>query len=173
MNRPRVGVYPGTFDPVTNGHMDIISRATRVVDHLIIAVATNVGKGPLFTLDERVALLAGDVANIKEDNGAKIEIRPFDKLLVAFAAECGATLIIRGLRAVSDFEYEFQMAGMNSRLNATIETVFLTASETNQFIASGLVKEIAFLGGDVAPFVSRKVRSRLAEKVASRARKSE
>ncbi len=167
MKRPRVAVYPGTFDPVTNGHMDIISRATRVVDHLIIAVATNVGKGPLFSLEERVAMLERDIVNLNEDNGAKIEIRSFANLLVEFTAECGATLIIRGLRAVSDFEYEFQMAGMNSRLNPTIETVFLTASETNQFIASGLVREIARLGGDVSPFVSAQVGRLLAEKVAS------
>ncbi len=164
MAKPRIGVYPGTFDPITNGHLDIIQRATRVVDKLIIAVAINVGKGPLFSLDERVALVRDDVAAMKTNHGAVIEVRPFDNLLMHFAMECGARVIIRGLRAVSDFEYEFQMAGMNSRINPEVETVFLMASERCQFISSRFVKEIGLLGGDISSFVSPRVRERLQER---------
>lgn len=158
---PRIGVYPGTFDPVTNGHMDIIGRATHVVEKLVVAVAVNIGKEPLFTLEERVAMLESDIATCKRRAGVEVEVVPFDNLLMDFIGSIGAGLIVRGLRAVSDFEYEFQMAGMNARLNPDVETVFLMASDKNQFIASRLVKEIARLGGDVGAFVSPNVKTRL------------
>jgi pantetheine-phosphate adenylyltransferase len=161
---PRTAVYPGTFDPVTNGHMDIIDRATRVVQTLVIGVAINIGKGPLFELDERVALLENEVAKLKEERRERIKIVPFDNLLVDFVRDQGATIVIRGLRAVSDFEYEFQMASMNARLNGDIETVFLMASERNQFISSHFVKEIGRLGGDIGHFVSPNVKARLVER---------
>lgn len=164
MARVLVGVYPGTFDPITRGHLDIISRATRVVDHLFIGVARNAGKGPLFSVDERVELVTGDLADT-ETNGATVEVRAFGNLLIHFAEEVGATVIVRGLRAVSDFEYEFQMSSMNARLDSGIETVFLTASERQQFVSSRFVKEIATLGGDVSSFVSAKVAARLAERL--------
>jgi pantetheine-phosphate adenylyltransferase len=151
----RVALYPGTFDPVTNGHLDIIGRAARLVDRLVIGVAINIGKGPLFGLDERVALVRAEVAPIAARNGVVIEVKPFEGLLVQYARELGARMIVRGLRAVSDFDYEFQMVGMNRRLDQEIETVFLMASETNQFIASRLVKEIARLGGDISGFVPK------------------
>lgn len=151
----RIALYPGTFDPVTNGHLDIIGRAARLVDRLVIGVAINIGKGPLFDLDERVALVEAEVAPIAARSGTAIEARPFQGLLVQYARELGARMIIRGLRAVADFDYEFQMVGMNRRLDQEIETVFLMASETNQFIASRLVKEIARLGGDISGFVPK------------------
>lgn len=166
MGQPRVGVYPGTFDPVTNGHVDIIARATRVVDRLVIAVAANPGKGPLFTLQERVEMLQEQIALMRIDNGTKVEVRPFDELLMHFVQKIGATIILRGLRAVSDFEYEFQMAGMNTRLNCGVETVFLMAAERQQFIASRFVKEVAFLGGDISSFVPAAVAQRTLRKVA-------
>lgn len=147
----RIAVYPGTFDPVTNGHIDVISRAARLCDRLIVGVAINIGKGPLFDLEERVALVRDEVALL--DGGVRIEVRAFDSLLIAFARSVGASMIVRGLRAVSDFDYEFQMAGMNRRMDPGIETVFLMASETNQFISSRFVKEVARLGGDVSSFV--------------------
>jgi len=158
----RIAIYPGTFDPVTNGHMDIIVRAAGIVDRLIIAVAVNAGKGPLFGLDERVDLLRGEIAAMNPSLRDKVEVRPFKSLLMHFAQSVGAKLIVRGLRAVSDFEYEFQMAGMNRRMNPSVETVFLMASETNQFISSRFVKEIARLGGDITPFVSPRVAARVA-----------
>lgn len=161
---PRTAVYPGTFDPVTNGHMDIIDRATRVVQTLVIGVAVNIGKGPLFELDERVALLENEVAKLKEERRERIKIVPFDNLLVDFVRDQDASIVIRGLRAVSDFEYEFQMASMNARLNGDIETVFLMASERNQFISSHFVKEIGRLGGDIGHFVSPDVKARLVER---------
>lgn len=160
----RTAVYPGTFDPATNGHMDIIDRATRVVSELVIGVAINVGKGPLFGLDERVDLLKNEVAKLKEERRERIRIVPFDNLLVDFVRDQDATIVIRGLRAVSDFEYEFQMASMNARLNGDIETVFLMASERNQFISSHFVKEIGRLGGDIGHFVSPNVKARLVER---------
>jgi pantetheine-phosphate adenylyltransferase len=150
---PRIGLYPGTFDPVTNGHIDIISRAARLVDRLVVGVAANIGKSPLFPLEERVELVQAEVAAIAERSGTLIDVVPFDGLLVGFAGSLGANVIVRGLRAVSDFDYEFQMAGMNYRLDAAIETVFLMASERHQFISSRFVKEIARLGGDVSSFV--------------------
>ncbi len=164
MANHRTGVYPGTFDPVTNGHLDIISRCTRVVDKLIVAVAINVGKSPLFTVDERVAMLEEEAADLGTRLDATIEVAPFESLLTDFAQEIGASLILRGLRAVSDFEYEYQMTGMNARLAPDIETVFLTASENHQFISSRLVKEIGGLGGDITPFVSPRVKLRLMER---------
>ncbi len=157
----RTGVYPGTFDPVTNGHMDIISRAARVVDALIVGVAINAGKGPLFSLDERVEMVSEEIELAANTRDCRVEVRSFEGLLTNFAASCGASLIIRGLRAVTDFEYEFQMTGMNTKLNSEIETVFLMASEGEQFISSRLVKEIGSLGGDIGHFVSLRVRERM------------
>ena len=153
MASDRVGVYPGTFDPITNGHLDIIRRASRFVDRLIVAVSTNAGKGPLFSLEERVELVQAEVQEIASRNGTVIEVQPFQGLLIDFARKLGACMIVRGLRAVSDFDYEFQMAGMNYRMAPDIETVFLMASERHQFIASRLVKEVAALGGDITSFV--------------------
>ena len=157
----RIGVYPGTFDPVTNGHMDIISRATRVVDALIVGVAINPGKEPFFSLDERVEMVAEEIELAANTRDCRVEVRSFEGLLTNFAASCGASMIIRGLRAVTDFEYEFQMTGMNTKLNSEIETVFLMASEGEQFISSRLVKEIGSLGGDIGHFVSPRVRERM------------
>jgi len=151
--RMRVGLYPGTFDPVTTGHVDVIARAARLLDKLVVGVSISSGKGPLFTLEERVELVTAEVAEIGARNGTAIEVRPFQGLLVDFARQVGAAMIIRGLRAVSDFDYEFQMAGMNYRMAPDIETVFLMASERHQFIASRLVKEVAALGGDISSFV--------------------
>ena len=153
----RVGLYPGTFDPITNGHIDVIARAARLLDRLVVGVARNLGKGPLFSLEERVDLVQRETRDIAERNGTVIEVVPFDNLLIDFAREVGATMIFRGLRAVSDFDYEFQMTGMNARLNPDIETVFLMASERSQFISSRFVKEIHKLGGDVSQFVSPRV----------------
>ncbi len=149
----RIGLYPGTFDPVTNGHLDVIARAARLLDKLVVGVAINTGKGPMFTLPERVAMVEAEIASIADQNGMVIEVRPFDTLLVDFARKVGATMIVRGLRAVTDFDYEFQMAGMNYRMAPDVETVFLMASERHQFIASRLVKEVAMLGGDITSFV--------------------
>jgi pantetheine-phosphate adenylyltransferase len=149
----RVGLYPGSFDPVTLGHLDIVKRAVKLVDHLVIGLATGGGKVPLFSLEERVEMWRHEAATIADR--ATIEVIPYaGKLQVDFARELGATVIIRGLRAVSDFEYEFQMAAMNQRLNTEIEQVFLMADPRNQAIASRLVKEIAMLGGDVTPFTT-------------------
>jgi pantetheine-phosphate adenylyltransferase len=149
----RIGLYPGTFDPVTNGHLEVIGRAARLLDKLVVGVAINTGKGPLFSLEERVDLVTAEIEPIASRNGMIIEVLPFDRLLVDFARTVGASMIVRGLRAVSDYDYEVQMAGMNYRMAPDIETVFLMASETNQFIASRLVKEIAKLGGDISSFV--------------------
>lgn len=168
--RLRLGLYPGTFDPITLGHMDIIERAARIVDHLVIGVAENAGKGPLFDARTRVALIEADMAPLRR-KGASIEVRSFGNLLAHFAEEIGASVIIRGLRAVSDFEYEFQMAGMNYRLNDRIETVFLMASDRHHFIASRFVKEIARLGGDIRPFVTPAVAQKLAAAQTGRSRR--
>jgi pantetheine-phosphate adenylyltransferase len=173
MTGPRSGVYPGTFDPIHNGHLDIIRRATKVVDRLVIAVAVNAGKEPMFALDERVQMVAHEAKALMDAdrvNGCELEVHPFENLLVDFAKRSGASVIIRGLRAVSDFEYEFQMAATNARLCPSIETMFLTASDNNHFISSRLVKEIALLGGDVSSFVSAHVRARLAAVQAARPR---
>jgi pantetheine-phosphate adenylyltransferase len=151
----RVALYPGTFDPITNGHVDIISRAARLVDRLVVGVAMNAGKGPIFSIEERAALVRAEIAPIAAQTGTVIEVRPFATLLIAFARELGAGMIVRGLRAVSDFDYEFQMAGMNYRLDPQIETVFLMASEHHQFISSRFVKDIAALGGDISSFVPK------------------
>src|ERR1700760_996042 len=149
----RVGLYPGTFDPVTNGHLDVIARAAHLLDKQVVGVAINTGKGPLFSLEERVELVEAEIARIATQNGMVIEVMPFDTLLIDFARRIGASMIVRGLRAVSDYDYEVQMAGMNYRMAPDIETVFLMASERHQFIASRLVKEIAMLGGDISSFV--------------------
>ena len=157
----RIGLYPGTFDPVTLGHIDIIDRATVLVDRLVIGVAINRDKGPLFSLDERVAMIEAECDAISQRTGCEIVAHPFENLLIDCARDVGANVIIRGLRAVADFEYEFQMASMNGRLNPNVETVFLTASENHQFIASRFVKEIGALGGDIGHFVSPRVKARL------------
>ena len=149
----RTGLYPGTFDPVTSGHTDIIRRACSLVDRLVIGVAINRDKGPLFTLEERVAMLESECRPIGEAMGTRIEVHAFENLLIDCARDVGAGVIIRGLRAVADFEYEFQMVGMNRSLDNSIETVFLMADAKNQAIASKLVKEICRLGGDVSKFV--------------------
>lgn len=151
----RIALYPGTFDPITNGHLDIIMRAAKLVDRLVIGVAVNIGKGPIFSLEERVALVRAEVAVIAETASITVEVRPFSSLLIDFAREVGARMIVRGLRAVSDFDYEFQMAGMNYRLDSQIETIFLMASERHQFISSRFVKDIASLGGDISSFVPK------------------
>jgi len=153
-SRPRIGLYPGTFDPLTLGHIDIIGRAVKLVDHLVIGVATNPSKTPLFNLKQRVDIIRRETAKIAGNHRATIDVKPFEMLLIKFAEEVGATVIVRGLRAVSDFEYEFQMVGMNQRLNPDIETVFLMADPRHQAIASRLVKEIAMLGGDVSSFTT-------------------
>ena len=166
-SHPRTGVYPGTFDPITVGHVDVIARsALHIVDKLIVAVAGNAGKEPLFNVDERVELVREGLEVLPREAQSVIEVRSFDNLLMHFVAEAGASVIVRGLRAVSDFEYEFQMAAMNRRLNDQVETVFLMSSDRNQFISSRFVKEIGRLGGDVAQFVPPKVHERLMRKFA-------
>lgn len=149
----RIGLYPGTFDPITLGHLDIIQRAMALVDRLVIGVAINRDKGPLFSLDERVEMVRRECAAVTDSVGGEILVHPFENLLIDCARDVGATVILRGLRAVADFEYEFQMVGMNRALDSSIETVFLMADARRQAIASKLVKEIARLGGDVTKFV--------------------
>ena len=156
----RIGVYPGTFDPITVGHLDIIKRALHVVDKLVIAVALDTGKEPVFDLPMRSKLVLDDVQQLGED-AKRVEVKSFSGLLVNFAEAAGARIVIRGLRAVSDFEYEFQMACMNARLNQNVETVFLTASEDRHFISSRFVKQIGQLGGDISSFVSPNVAKHL------------
>ncbi|HEY2446557.1 MAG TPA: pantetheine-phosphate adenylyltransferase [Rhizomicrobium sp.] len=164
MTTRHIGLYPGTFDPVTLGHLDIIQRAVKLVDHLVIGVATNPSKSPMFTLSERLEMLRSEGAPLGGGERATISVEPFDSLLMQFAEKVGASVIVRGLRAVSDFEYEFQMVAMNQRLNQDIETVFLMADPRHQAIASKLVKEIALLGGNVAPFTTPHVARLLAER---------
>ena len=169
----RTGVYPGSFDPVTRGHMDIIRRAAHLVDRLVIGVTTNASKSPMFTLDERLAMVRRETDGICAELGidCEMEVVAFDSLLMHFAERQGASLIIRGLRAVADFEYEYQMAGMNQQLNDAIETVFLMADVSLQPIASRLVKEIAIYGGDISPFVSGTVAQQVRERVERDGRK--
>ena len=160
----RVGLYPGTFDPITLGHIDIIRRAASLVDKLVIGVAINRDKGPLFTLEERVALIEDECAALARETGIEIVVHPFENLLIDCAKDVGAGIIIRGLRAVADFEYEYQMVGMNRQLDDSVETVFLMAEAQHQAIASKLVKEIARLGGDVSKFVTPPVSAALIER---------
>ncbi|AYE86051.1 MAG: pantetheine-phosphate adenylyltransferase [Sulfitobacter sp.] len=162
----RIALYPGTFDPITLGHIDIIRRAARMVDRLVIGVAINRDKGPLFSLEERVALIEAECVQLAEETGVEIVVHPFENLLIDCARDVGAQTIVRGLRAVSDFEYEFQMVGMNRQLDDSIETVFLMAEATHQAIASKLVKEIARLDGDVSKFVTPAVNEVLIERFA-------
>ena len=165
-----VGLYPGTFDPVTLGHTDIIRRSAKLVDRLIVGVTTNPSKDPMFTPAERIEMVRAEVARQHLDN---VEVRGFDALLIKFAESVGANLIVRGLRAVADFEYEYQMAGMNQQLDDRIETVFLMADVSLQPIASKLVKEIALFGGDIAPFVSPAVREQVIARVDTLGRRGE
>ncbi len=160
----RIGVYPGTFDPITLGHIDIIRRGAKLVDKLIIGVSTNPSKSPMFTLEERLEQVRRETADIA--NGT-IEVVSFNALLMDFAASQGASMIVRGLRAVADFEYEYQMAGMNQQLNSEIETVFLMADVALQPIASRLVKEIAVFGGEIGKFVTPAVAAAVKTKVAA------
>ena len=162
----RIALYPGTFDPVTNGHADIIRRAVKLVDKLVIGVAINAGKGPMFSLEERVDMLVEATAPLTQY--AVIEVRPFETLLMHFAREVGAQMIVRGLRAVADFEYEFQMTAMNQQLDRDIETVFLMADPRHQAISSRLVKEIALLGGNIAPFTTPAVTEALIKRCKER-----
>ena len=160
----RIALYPGTFDPITLGHLDIIRRAALLVDRLVIGVAINRDKGPLFSLEERVAMNEAECAKLTDQTGTEIIAHPFENLLIDCAHDVGARLIVRGLRAVTDFEYEFQMVGMNRALDNTVETVFLMADANHQAIASKLVKEIARLDGDVSKFVTPPVRDKLLAK---------
>jgi len=153
----RIALYPGTFDPPTLGHIDIVVHAVKLVDHLVIGIANNATKTPLFNLEERVAIMRQEVAGLSGPGKATIEVKSFQGLLMEFAGDVGAQMVVRGLRAVSDFEYEFQMVGMNHAMKSDVETVFLMADPQHQAIASRLVKEIAVLGGDVSPFVSAHV----------------
>lgn len=166
----RVGVYPGTFDPITLGHADIIRRGAKLVDRLIIGVTTNISKSPMFTPDERIAMVTREVASLGIEN---VEVVGFNALLMRFAEKQGASVIVRGLRAVADFEYEYQMAGMNQQLNASIETIFLMADVSLQPIASKLVKEIALFGGEISNFVSPAVRDDLLARIATIGRQGE
>ena len=160
-----IGLYPGTFDQITLGHIDIIRRASLLVDRLVIGVAINRDKAPLFTLEERVEMLEKDCADLSEQTGTEIIVHPFENLLINCAHDVGAQVIVRGLRAVADFEYEFQMVGMNRSLDNSIETVFLMAEAKHQAIASKLVKEIARLDGDISKFVTPHVANRLLNKL--------
>lgn len=153
----RIAIYPGSFDPVTNGHLDIIQRGSSLTDHLIVAVARNAGKSPMFSIDERIALLENEIKSMEKDGliSGKVTVNTFTGLLIDYAEKSNANMILRGLRAVTDFEYEFQMTGMNYQLSPDIETVFLMSSDNNSFISSNLVKEVHKLGGDVSKFVSK------------------
>lgn len=153
----RIALYPGTFDPPTLGHLDIVMHAIKLVDHLVIGVANNASKSPLFSMEERVDIMRREIEGLEGPGKATIEVKSFDGLLMEFAGEIGAQMVVRGLRAVSDFEYEFQMVGMNQAMKSDVETVFLMANPQHQAIASRLVKEISALGGDVSPFVSAHV----------------
>jgi len=159
----RIGIYPGTFDPITKGHLHIIQRASHLVDHVIVAVAGNQKKNPLFTADERVDMVRQDIENLY-DKGCDISVELFEDLLISYAHKKGATCVFRGLRAVSDFEFEFQMTGMNAKLAPEIETVFLMASDKWQFVSSSFIKEICSLGGNIAEFVTPQVHEKLLKK---------
>jgi pantetheine-phosphate adenylyltransferase len=159
--RNRIGIYPGTFDPITLGHIDIILRASKVVDRLVIGVAKNAGKGPLFDTKTRVKMVEQEVGSLNGKGLSNVKVQPFENLLIDFAHQCGASVIIRGLRAASDFEYEIQMAAMNYRMDDSLETIFLMATEGTQFISSRFVKEIARLGGDITSFVSPRIAKHL------------
>lgn len=161
----RIGLYPGTFDPITLGHSDIIRRACSLVDRLVIGVAINRDKGPLFSLEERTAMIEAECERARKETGCEILVHPFDNLLIHCARDVGASVIIRGLRAVADFEYEYQMVGMNRAMDNSVETVFLMAEAQHQAIASKLVKEIARLGGDVSKFVTPPVKAALLERL--------
>ncbi len=161
----RVGLYPGTFDPITLGHTDIIRRACALVDRLVIGVAINTGKGPMFSLEERVAMVEEECAKLARETGTEIVAHPFENLLIDCAHDVGAQIIVRGLRAVTDFEYEYQMVGMNRAMDSSVETVFLMAEAKYQAIASKLVKEIAKLDGDVSKFVTPEVKAKLLAKI--------
>lgn len=158
-----IGIYPGTFDPITKGHLHLIKRASKLVDHLIVAVAANTKKSPLFNVDERVAMVQADINSMYEKY-CDIEVQPFDNLLIHFARDTSASCIFRGLRAISDFEFEFQMTGMNAKLDPNIETVFLMAADKWQFVSSSFVKEIHALGGDVSEVVTPAVHEQLNRK---------
>lgn len=162
---PRIAVYPGTFDPITKGHRDIIQRASNLFDKIIVAIAINAGKNPIFSLEERFSIAKQEIDSLSLDKTTStIEVHTFNSLLVDFAADIGAHVIIRGLRAVSDFEYELQLVGMNHSLAPNLETIFLMASERYHFISSSMIKEVARLGGDVTPFVSDHVAHHLLKK---------
>ncbi|WP_156679157.1 pantetheine-phosphate adenylyltransferase [Sphingomonas profundi] len=165
----RIGVYPGTFDPITLGHMDIIARAARLVDRLVVGVTTNASKSPMFSVEERMAMVERETATID----AAIKVVAFDSLLMDFAERQGASVIVRGLRAVADFEYEYQMAGMNQQINDRVETVFLMADVALQPIASKLVKEIAMYGGPIGRFVTASVADEVAARVERLGRRGE
>lgn len=169
-NSERIGIYPGTFDPVTLGHADILRRGSKLVDLLIIGVTTNPSKNPMFDADERVEMVRAEVARLGLTN---VEVKGFNALLMKFAEHEGASVVVRGLRAVADFEYEYQMAGMNQQLNANVETVFLMADVSLQPIASKLVKEIAIFGGDISPFVSTDIRALVEARVAKIGRRGD
>jgi pantetheine-phosphate adenylyltransferase len=162
----RIGIYPGTFDPITKGHLHIIKRASRMVDHLIVGVADSKRKTPMFTTAERLEMVCEDIANLP-DKGGEISVDSFDSLLIQFARQKQASIIFRGLRAMSDFEYEFQMTGMNFKLDPGIETVFLMASDKWQFVSSSFIKEIATMGGEIGEFVTPQVEKRLKSRVST------
>jgi len=168
MSGERIGLYPGTFDPVTLGHLDIVRRAVKLVDRLVIGIADNPSKTQVFSLPERIAMVRRETAPLAGDGRASISVETFDTLLIHFARKIGAGVIIRGLRAVSDFEYEFQMVGMNQRLDPEIETVFLMADARYQAIASRLVKEIAAFGGDISAFTTPSVAEALKQRFAAK-----